>query len=153
MPSFRGKRVNRTNGYGAGRGDDPHGATQGYTFHGAYPQGMNWGSAQSGSSLEDVSANYANNNTKKVGDWAVGAIQSGGRYYPTAMTASEYDDFGTIDKSMQVGNLGFKSARKARKASVKAIKQSGGLPNSQNPNNPKAAKGIVHDSTEYDPFK
>lgn len=153
MPSFRGKRVSRTSGYGAGRGDDPHGATQGVTEHGFYPQGMSWGGAKSGSSLSDVSNNYANGNTRKVGDWAVGAIQQGDRYYPTAMTASEHDDFGKIDKDMQVGNIGFKSPRKARKASVKAIKQSGGLPNSQNPNAPQAASGIVHDSTAYDPFK
>lgn len=137
-------------GASAGRGDDPHGVTQGTSFHGLYPQLMSWGSAQSGSTTYEVGKNYANNHTRIKGDWAVGAINSGGRYYPTAMSARHFNDYSAINKDMQVGNLGFKSPRQARRAAIQGIKQNNGLP--QSPDGARAADGIVHD-LQSDPFR
>lgn len=127
----------------AGRGDNPHGTT---TWHGFYPQANSWGDAKSGSSFADVSTNYANNHTRFKGDWAVGAIESGGAYYPTAMTKAHYGDYSAIDKDMKVGNLGFNTPRQARRAAVKGIKQSGGLPQT---GGQSAPAGIVQDSQKY----
>jgi len=154
MPIFRGQRQNRRSGASQFQQSQPTGATQGVTEHGFYPQQMHWGSAKSGETLDEVSHNYANNNSRKVGDWSVGAVESEGRFYPTAMTASHADDWSAVNKDMQVGNIGFKSPRKARKAAVKGIKQSGGLPNSQSENPRPASSGILKDSSRpKNPFE